>query len=227
MSRKRSRQCDLPRKKNQRDTFNTYTHKVLKQVHPDAGITSNAMSVIETLLQNIFDRYVDEVGRLLRLQKQVTVNARDLQTATTLILGGDLAKHAISEGVKAVTTFNNNKEQKSDDNYVSRSKEAGLQFPVGRVERLMREQRIAKRVGGDAPVFMAAVLEYVAAELLELAGNAAKDHKMQRIKPRHILLAVRADEELKDIFSGNFACAGVAPHIQKALLPPQKKAKKQ
>lgn len=69
---------------------------------------------------------------------------------------------------------------------VSKSAKAGLQFPVGRIARFMKEGKYAERVGAGAPVYMAAVMEYLAAEVLELAGNAARDNKKTRIVPRHI-----------------------------------------
>ncbi|XDV19243.1 hypothetical protein PO909_024750 [Leuciscus waleckii] len=71
----------------------------------------------------------------------------------------------------------------------SRSSRAGLQFPVGRVHRLLRKGNYAQRVGAGAPVYLAAVLEYLTAEILELAGNAARDNKKTRIIPRHLQLA--------------------------------------
>ena len=77
----------------------------------------------------------------------------------------------------------------------SRSAKAGLQFPVGRVHRLLKKGNYAQRVGAGAPVYLAAVLEYLAAEILELAGNAARDNKKTRIIPRHLQLAIRNDEE--------------------------------
>jgi histone H2A len=72
---------------------------------------------------------------------------------------------------------------------VSRSKKAGLQFPVGRVHRYLKKGKYASRIGAGAPVYLGAVLEYLAAEVLELAGNAARDNKKTRIVPRHIQLA--------------------------------------
>ena len=93
---------------------------------------------------------------------------------------------------------------------VSRSARAGLQFPVGRVARYMRQGGYANRVGGGAPVYLASVLEYLTAELLELAGNAAKDNKRQRIVPRHVMLAVRNDDELSKLLNSvTIAQAGV------------------
>ena len=107
----------------------------------------------------------------------------------------------------------------------SRSARAGLQFPVGRVARYIRRQNLASRLGGGAPVYLAAVLEYLCAEILELAGNAARDNKRTRIGPRHLQLAVRNDEEL-NILLGNvtIASGGVLPNIHQVLLP--SKAKK-
>merc|ERR1712017_68765 len=82
---------------------------------------------------------------------------------------------------------------------MTKAARAGLQFPVGRIARFMKQGRHAERVGAGAPVYLAAVLEYLAAEVLELAGNAAKDNKKTRIIPRHIQLAVRNDEELNKL----------------------------
>ncbi|CAO3694340.1 unnamed protein product [Rhizopus microsporus] len=89
----------------------------------------------------------------------------------------------------------------------TRSSKAGLQFPVGRIHRLLRRGNYAQRVGAGAPVYLAAVLEYLAAEILELAGNAARDNKKSRIIPRHLQLAIR----------------GVLPNIHASLLPTKSK----
>ena len=102
----------------------------------------------------------------------------------------------------------------------SRSSRAGLQFPVGRVHRLLRQGNYSERVGAGAPVYMAAVMEYLTAEILELAGNAARDNKKQRINPRHLQLAIRNDEELNKLLAGvTIAQGGVLPNIHAVLLP--------
>ena len=107
---------------------------------------------------------------------------------------------------------------------VSRSGKAGLQFPVGRIARFLKHGRHAERVGAGAPVYLAAVLEYLAAEVLELAGNAAKDNRKSRIVPRHIQLAIRNDEELNRLLSNTtIAAGGVLPNIHVFLIPKKDK----
>ena len=109
----------------------------------------------------------------------------------------------------------------------SRSSRAGLQFPVGRVHRLLRTGNYSQRVGAGAPVYLAAVLEYLSAEVLELAGNAARDNKKSRIIPRHLQLAIRNDEELNKLLGGvTIAQGGVLPNIQAVLLPKKTASKK-
>ncbi|KAJ3435444.1 histone h2a [Anaeramoeba flamelloides] len=114
-------------------------------------------------------------------------------------------------------------EKKPKAKPVSRSFKAGLQFPVGRIHRHLREGKYANRVGAGAPVYMAAVLEYLTAELLELAGNAAIDNKKQRILPRHVQLAIKSDDELGKLLDGvTIHEGGVIPFIHEALRPKKK-----
>ncbi|XP_067883954.1 histone H2A-like [Heterodontus francisci] len=102
----------------------------------------------------------------------------------------------------------------------SRSSRAGLQFPVGRVHRLLRKGNYAERVGARAQVYLAAVLEYLTAEILELGGNAARDNKKTCIIPSHLQLAVLNDEELNKLLGRVTIVQGrVLPNIQAVLLP--------
>ncbi|XP_064600929.1 histone H2A-like [Liolophura sinensis] len=106
----------------------------------------------------------------------------------------------------------------------SRSSRAGLQFPVSRIHRYLRKGNYSNRVGTGAPVYLAAVMEYLTAEVLELAGNAAREYKKKNINPRHLLLAVRNDEELNRLLSGvAIPRGGVLPNIQAVLLPTKTK----
>ena len=109
---------------------------------------------------------------------------------------------------------------------VTKSAKAGLQFPVGRVARYLRVGKYATRIGAGAPVYLAAVMEYLAAEVLELAGNASRDNKKTRIIPRHIQLAVRNDEELSKLLGEvTIANGGVLPNIHQVLLPKKSEKK--
>ena len=105
------------------------------------------------------------------------------------------------------------------------SAKAGLQFPVGRIGRYLKQGKYATRMGAGAPVYLAAVLEYLCAEILELAGNAARDNKKSRIVPRHLTLAIKNDEELNKLLGGvTIASGGVLPNIHAVLLPKKSKA---
>jgi len=104
---------------------------------------------------------------------------------------------------------------------VRRSKRAGVVFPVHRIRRDLKNGGYGKILGYGASVYMAGVLEYLVAEVVELAGNAAQDNKKKRITPRHLFLAIRKDEELNQLLGDvTIASGGVIPNIHQVLLPP-------
>lgn len=101
---------------------------------------------------------------------------------------------------------------------VTQSEKAGLTFPVGRIKRLLKEGSSAnQRVGSTAAVYTAAILEYLCAEVLELAGNTTAKLGKVRITPRHLQIAIRSDEELDSLVKATIAGGGVLPHVHKQL----------
>ncbi|KAJ1357697.1 histone H2B [Parelaphostrongylus tenuis] len=90
-------------------TYSVYIYRVLKQVHPDTGVSSKAMSIMNTFDNDVFERIAAEASRLAPYNKRSTISSREIQTAVRLILPGELAKHAVSEGTKAVTKYTSNK----------------------------------------------------------------------------------------------------------------------
>ena len=95
-------------KKKRTESYSSYIYKVLKQVHPDTGISKKGMSIMNSFINDIFERIASEAGRLARYNKKSTLSSREVQTAVRLVLPGELAKHAVSEGTKAVTKFSSN-----------------------------------------------------------------------------------------------------------------------
>ena len=90
------------------ESYSSYIYKVLKQVHPDTGISSKAMSIMNSFINDAFERIAVEAGKLVRYNKKGTLSSREIQTAVRLIRPGELAKHAVSEGTKAVTKYTSN-----------------------------------------------------------------------------------------------------------------------
>ncbi|XP_035153252.1 histone H2B type 1-A-like [Callithrix jacchus] len=97
------------RKKSRKDNYSIYLYKVLKQVHPDTGIASKAMSIMTSFVTDNFERIANEASRLAHFDRRSTITSREIQMAVRLLLPGELAKHAVSEGTKAVTKYTSSK----------------------------------------------------------------------------------------------------------------------
>merc|ERR1711991_1153842 len=102
------------------ESYSIYIYKVLKQVHPETGISQKGMAVMNSFINDIFDRIATESGRLVRYNKRGTLTSREVQTAVRLLLPGELAKHAVSEGTKAVSKYTSSKEMGSSAPFLSR-----------------------------------------------------------------------------------------------------------
>jgi histone H3/H4 len=201
------------------DNYDLYVHRVLKQVCPDCpGISKKAMEVICSMVCDLERKLSVSAGELTWMSHSQTLTAREIQTAVKLNLPGELAKHAVSEGTKAVTKEAANPHA-AGTKHEARQDRAGIVFPVGRIERHLRTRRYAKRVGTYASTYLAAVLEYIVAELLEVASKECREAGRNRIVPRCILLGIRNDEELNRMFhNAAIPNAGVLPNIHAVLM---------
>ena len=207
--------------------FVPYIKRVIKQIHPDIGIATNAAVQLNALLNVAGVSIAKKASFLcgnemtrdeLRQKKGAgTCNSRSIQAGVRLVLPGELAKHAVSEGNKAVTKYASAPKGKG-----ARAVKAGLKFSVARAEKLIRNHHCG-RVGGGASIYLAAVLEYLSAEFTELSGNAARDNKHRRINVRDLQLAMRNDEELNKlayVLGGwDWMGGGVLPNVHAVLLP--------
>ncbi|XP_067884222.1 histone H2B 1/2-like [Heterodontus francisci] len=106
---KQSAKGGKKRRKSRKESYSIYIYKVMKQVHPDTGISSKAMSIMNSFVNDIFERIAGEASRLAHYNKRSTISSREIQTAVRLLLPGELAKHAVSEGTKAVTKYTSSK----------------------------------------------------------------------------------------------------------------------
>ncbi|KAH6562954.1 hypothetical protein BASA50_006109 [Batrachochytrium salamandrivorans] len=106
---KKTKDTSKLKKKTRKETYSTYIYKVLKQVHPDTGISNKAMSIMNSFVNDIFERIAGEASKLASYNKRSTISSREVQTSVRLILPGELAKHAVSEGTKAVTKYQSSK----------------------------------------------------------------------------------------------------------------------
>lgn len=219
------------RRRKPRCTNCLYIHKVLKQVFPDKTISNKAIKVVDSIVNDLQCRIVETATSLAKAVKRKTVSDHCVDSAVKMCLPGELAKHAVSAGTKAVTKYTTTGpggEHKGENGKMvknSSAYRAGLQFPPSRQTTALRAHGGHDgRVGATAGVYLAAVLEYLVAEVLEVAGDVARDNKKTRISPRHVLLAIRKDGELDELLPATVAQGGVPPHIQTVLLP--KKAQK-
>ena len=210
-------------KKMKRASYQTYIWRVLKQVHPEIQINRKSMQVMGNIVDDIFNRLGKTASDVSKLNKNKFIKARDVNTAVRLLLSGELGKHALSETTKAVGNFKSwtpSKPTKKNEKTkpTPMLAKAQLQFNPCKVGRQMKKQGLAPRIFKSAWVAQAAALEYMVAEIIELAGNCATENKSKTIKPRWIQLAICNDEELAKFFKNStISRGGVVPHVHDVL----------
>jgi histone H2B len=187
-----------PKKKTvtspQHVNLDSYYVRNLHQIYPDKKMTKSAREMLTTVVNRFLQRFCYFIVTCMEHNRSKTISSRDVQSATRLILVGLVAKHAVSEGTKAVTKFVSylpNKKKKR----VTTAAKAGLQLPPSRIrhffEVCVRDYVIDSRISKNAPVYATAVLEYLLCEFIELAGKD-KD----KITGTDIQTAIDQDDEL-------------------------------
>lgn len=203
-------------------SFERYITLVLKQIHPESSITGMALEQLNSIVNYIGESLVAKAVSLTTQGNSdaKTVTEKEIEYAVRLVLPGELAKHAVTEGTKAVYIFRGSVDINQGRSKVSRSERARILFSPARAEKFF--SKYDKRIGLGTPIYLAVVLEYITAEILELSGNASRDDKKVKIKTRHIFMSVANDPELSKLFSDlkiSIPGSGVVPYIDARLLP--------
>lgn len=178
--------------------FKIYMSRVLKQVHPDVSLAAPAADELNSIINHLGNEIARLAAQTARKNDRKTITSRDVQAGVRLLIPGELAKHAVSEGLKASTKYNKARRIKNemsgsvhDQRPTAR---AGLVFDIARTRRFLNKYKF--RIGEMAPIYFAAVIEYITAEILELAGNVTRDRKKRRVSVQSLHLAIQGDSEL-------------------------------
>jgi histone H2B len=182
-------------------SFDLYISKIQKQVHPEHQLTKEAKTKLNTLVQTFVQDFVKYLVLFTEHARKNTIGSREVQSAVRALLKGELAKHAVSEGTKAITRFTsfNEKDKRKSD-----AAKAGLVIPPVRIRTIIKENvddyKTDTRISETTSFYLAAVIEYLIAEILELAGNVARDNNKIKITSAFIQKAITNDKELDKSF---------------------------
>ena len=209
----------IPKKKTMH-FFETYIIKVLKQISYESGITSNAKQQLNSALCIIAKKIASVVIELVIVLKKKTITQKEVSNAISVLFTGQLLYNSTKEGEKSITTYQANLEEESKNS--TKQDKACIIFPPSLAEKFLRKFGYYKvLVSNTAPIYLAAVLEYICFEILDISNMNCKDNKRVRINIRDIELAVRTDLELESLFKKlniSFLGGGVVPFIHPSLL---------
>lgn len=208
----------MPKDFEEKINFDRYIYKVLKQVHPDKSINNHAKLSVNAMLHDVARDICERIGTLVRDNGKKTITSREVQTAVRLIMSGELANHAVSEGTNAVVKYTSSASG-TKAKPASAAIRSGLQFHPSRAKLLIKKYVPGvHRVGIGAPIYLAGVLEYLTAEVLELAGDVARHNQKTRVDRDHLMLAIKNDEDLSRVFKGDIVMGDI-PKIHSYMLP--------
>lgn len=212
------------KKKKKNHYFEIFISKVLKQISADTYLTINTKQQLNSFLC-ILCKYIATCAIDLTIYiKKKTISEKEINGAISMIITGELLDNSISEGNKAVNNYKNSNEKGSKKN------KSGIIFPPSIVEKFLRNFGYSKiLVTESAPIYLAAVLEYLTYEILDLSSNYCKDNKRKRITVRDLEIVVKNDDELNILLKKinvSFLGGGVIPFIHPSLLNKKKKTVK-
>lgn len=217
---------------NNQRSFGTYIYKVLKRVHTDTGMSTPALESLDSSMRILSNKIGEQSRNFAFTENLKTINIREIEGSVKSLLPVSLSDRVVEFANNAVDKFLATNvpttTQEPSSTKQTRENRAGLVFSVSLSEKYLRNRGC--NVGSCAPVYLAAVLEYITSRILELSGEVAKENKMVRIKVRHIHLAIFGDSELSKTFSKMqivLLGGGVMPYIDSRLLKSRNAKRKQ
>jgi hypothetical protein len=184
-------------------------------------IAERSRTTVRNMLSDVARKVVDEAASITASSRKKTVGSRSVMAAVNIVCPTEIAKCCVTHGTVAVTKFMQSKEKGKYHKKISMRQRCGLIVGPARLRKVFT----SKRVSLTAMIFLAGTLEYIATNLLDCAGGIAREFKVNRIRNRHIGLAVFRDHDFSKLLQGTVATSGVIPHIQKELVPHKKRSK--
>lgn len=208
--------------KNPSETdYKIYIQRILKSSHPNTGLSGGALDSLSEIVHSITRRLANNVNVLLSVSDKATLSAREASAAVKLTVPIGLSKGATAAGERAVSSYTRSVTEDANSGVkTSVTQRAGILVSVSRVGRLLRTASVSKRQGPSAAIFIAAVLEYLLKEILDVAARLSIELKKVRITNRNILLAVRTNSDLNSLLPehSTVLAGGVVPHIDESLM---------
>ena len=231
-------ETNLKKSKKKMRYFDSYISKVLKLTSKENGMTNEAKMQLNSSLIILSNILAEKSRKLTMMSNKKTLSHKEVENAVNLTLNGELKTHANNEGAKSLKNYeesknnnNNNKSKKNDQNKgLSRQSKSGILFPPSVLEKFLRNFGNSKlMVTQTAPIYLAAVLEYICVEILSVASASAHNKKRVRVTVQDIDVSIKNDFELNNLFVENniqFIGGGVLPFIHPVLTRKKKRRKK-
>lgn len=202
----------MPKDFEEKLDFDLYIKIVLNNMHSNMHINDHAKTSVNTMIHEVARKLCNRMGSLMRDNNKKTITTREVQTAVKLVLPSDLARHALNEGVRSLTRFAASASG-TKYNHIPQAKRANIKFPPSRAKKLLKKYMPgSQRISVTAGIYFATMLEYLTAEIVELAGNAALNKMKKTISREHLMIAIKSDPELNILFKGTIAMDGYPQH---------------